>query len=134
MKRMNVDKARELRKRMTDAEQRLWCHLRNRQLLGWKFRRQNEIGRYIVDFVCPESMLVVELDGGQHLGQIEYDEHRTQPLKAMGCRVLRFWNNDVLMDTETVLEVILKTLASMAPHPNPLPGGEREPSAAEMEQ
>jgi very-short-patch-repair endonuclease len=134
MKRMNVDSARELRKRMTDAEQRLWRHLRHRQLLGWKLRRQHEIGCYIVDFACPGAMLIVELDGGQHLDQAEYDEHRTQQLQAMGYRVLRFWNNDVLTDTESVLEVILKTLASVTPHPSPLPDGERAQGAAEMEE
>ncbi len=134
MKRLNVDRARVLRTRMTDAEQKLWRHLRNRQLQGFKFRRQHEISHYIVDFVCTQEKLIVELDGGQPLEQIEYDEHRTQQLKAMGYRVLRFWNNDVLMDATSVLEVILKTLASAAPHPNPLPGGERGQSAAEIEQ
>jgi very-short-patch-repair endonuclease len=71
MKRQNVDRARGLRQAMTDAEQKLWYYLRNRQLDGHKFRRQHEIGHYIVDFVCMDAMLVVELDGGQHAEQQE---------------------------------------------------------------
>jgi very-short-patch-repair endonuclease len=134
MKRLNVDRARGLRQTMTDAEQRLWRHLRNRQLSGWKFRRQHEIGNYIVDFVCTEIMLIVELDGGQHADQIAYDGRRTQQLQALGYRVLRFWNNDVLMNIESVLGVILEALASPAPHPNPLPAGERGLAAPESEE
>ena len=126
MKRLNVDRARRLRIEQTDAEQLLWHHLRSRRLQGWKFRRQHEIGAYIVDFVCPDAGLIVELDGGQHGDQLIYDERRTCELQAMGYRVQRFWNNDVLADIESVLEVILKALASPAPHPNPLPEGERE--------
>ncbi|WP_458069818.1 endonuclease domain-containing protein [Rhodanobacter sp. BL-MT-08] len=134
MKCLNVDRARELRATMTDAEQRLWRYLRNRQLQGFKFRRQHQIGCYIADFVCTEAMLIVELDGGQHLGQMEYDERRTRQLKIMGYNLLRFWNNDVLTDTESVLEVILTTLASPAPHPSPLPDVERGQAAAEIEE
>jgi len=118
---------------MTDAEERLWRHLRNRQLQGLKFCRQYEIGQYIVDFVCTEAMLIVALDGGQHLDRQAYDEARAQKIQAMGYRILRFWNNDVLMDTESVLEVILKNLTSPAPHPNPLPGGARGQAAAAVD-
>jgi len=125
MKRLNVDRARGLRQTMTDAERTLWRHLRNRQLSGLKFRRQHEIDRYIVDFVCTEALLIVELDGGQHADQVNYDERRTQQLEAMGYRVLRFWNNDVLVNIDSVLEVVMEALASPAPHPNPLPAGER---------
>ncbi len=134
MKRLNVDRARGLRRAMTDAEQLLWRHLRNRQLSGFKFRRQHEIGHYIVDFACAETLLIVELDGGQHADQVVYDERRTLQLQAMGYRVLRFWNNDVLLDIESVLTVILDVLASPAPHPNPLPAGERGSSAPESEE
>jgi very-short-patch-repair endonuclease len=134
MKRRNVDRARELRAGMTDAEQKLWRYLRNRQLHGFKFRRQHEIGCYIVDFACADSKLIVELDGGQHLEQMAYDAHRTRQLKIMGYNLLRFWNNDVLTNTESVLEVILNTLASPAPHPSPLPDGERGQAAAEIEE
>jgi len=140
MKRRNVDRARELRAGMTDAEQKLWRYLRNRQLQGFKFRRQHEIGCYIADFVCTEAKLIVELDGGQHLEQMEYDERRTRQLKIMGYNLLRFWNNDVLTNTESVLEVILNTLASPTPHPSPLSQrGDYRPtrsgqSAAEIEE
>lgn len=107
MKRLHVDRARRLRVSQTDAEQKLWRHLRNRQLQGWKFRRQHEIDRYIADFVCPDAGLVVELDGGQHDEQVAYDETRTRKLQDMGYRVLRFWDNDVLTNIEGVLQVIL---------------------------
>jgi very-short-patch-repair endonuclease len=132
MKRLNVDRARDLRGNLTDAEQMLWRRLRNRQSSGWKFRRQHEIGHYIVDFVCAEAMLVVELDGGQHVEQVAYDERRTWQLQTLGYRVLRFWNNDALTKTEGVLEVILAALIEPAPHPNPLPAGERELGAPEI--
>ena len=134
MKRQNVDRARGLRQAMTDAERKLWRHLRNRHLSGHKFHRQHEIGHYIVDFVCTDAMLVVELDGGQHADQQEYDGRRTTHLEAKGYRVLRFWNNDVLMNIESVLEVIMGSLASPPPHPIPLPTGERGKFAAESEQ
>ena len=125
MKRMHVDRARTLRQNMTDAEQKLWHHLRNRHPSGHKFRRQHDIDRYIADFVCTEARLIVERDGGHHADQVEYDEHRTRHLPAKGYRVLRFWNNDVLTNIESVLAVILSSLASPAPHPSPLPSGER---------
>jgi len=120
MKRQNVDRARGLRQSMTDAEQKLWYRLRNRQLNGHKFCRQHEIDHYIVDFVCNEAMLIVELDGGQHAEQAGYDEHRTRHLQAKGYRVLRFWNNEALTNIESVLEVILEAAAKPSPHPSPL--------------
>jgi very-short-patch-repair endonuclease len=126
MKRQHRDRARGLRQSMTDAEHTLWYRLRNRQLQGCKFRRQHDIGPYIADFVCAEAMLVVELDGGQHAEQVVYDTRRTAYLQSQGYRVLRFWDNDVLKDIESVLEVVWEALASAAPHPSPLPGGERE--------
>jgi very-short-patch-repair endonuclease len=92
---------------------------------GWKFRRQHEIDRYVADFACPDAGLIVELDGSQHGEQVIYDETRTRKLETMGYRVLRFWDNDVLTNIEGVLEVILAALASPAPHPSPLPEGER---------
>ncbi|SFR88275.1 Very-short-patch-repair endonuclease [Dyella sp. OK004] len=125
MKRLNVDRARVLRRTSTDAEQALWYRLRSRHLMGWKFRRQHEIGGYIADFVCSDAMLIVELDGGQHADKVAYDERRSCELQTMGYRVLRFWNNDVLTNIDGVLEVIVEALANPAPHPNPLPGGER---------
>jgi very-short-patch-repair endonuclease len=121
MKRLNVHRARNLRQKQTDAEQTLWCHLRARHLQGWKFRRQHQLGSYIVDFVCPDAQLIVELDGGQHADQVVYDERRTLELQAMGYRVLRFWNNDVLTNLDGVLEVLLEALASPGPSPQPSP-------------
>ena len=126
MQRLNVDRARVLRRHATNAECRLWQRVRNRHLAGRKFRRQHEVDHYIVDFVCTDAMLVVGLDGGQHVEQVDYDRHRTHHLHALGYRVLRFWNNDVLTDTESVLEVILEALANPAPHPSPIRAGERE--------
>jgi very-short-patch-repair endonuclease len=134
MKRQNVDRARGLRQNMTDAEQKLWYRLRNRQLSGCKFRRQHEIDHYIVDFVCNEAMLIVELDGGQHAEQVGYDEHRTRHLQAKGYRVLRFWNNEALTNIESVIEVILEAAARPPPHPHPLPMGERGQFAPESEE
>jgi very-short-patch-repair endonuclease len=95
---------------MTDAEQRIWVHLRAKRLAGFKFRRQHRMGRYVVDFVCPDARLVVELDGGQHLERQTYDAERTAYLESLGYRVLRFWNDDVLVRTHEVLEVILRAL------------------------
>ncbi len=95
---------------MTDAERVLWQSLRNRQLAGFKFRRQKPIGSYIVDFVCIEKKIVIEVDGGQHALNKEYDNERSDFLKHMGYRVLRFWNNDVLKEKDAVLEEIRKSL------------------------
>lgn len=113
--------ARRLRRQLTDAERRLWAHLRNRALMGWKFRRQHPIGPYIADFACIEARLVIELDGGQHLGSTR-DAARTAALQAGGYRVIRFWNNDVLMRTTAVLDAIHAALADPHPHPSPASG------------
>ncbi|MEO5558840.1 MAG: DUF559 domain-containing protein [Dokdonella sp.] len=128
MKRLNVDRARALRGGQTDAERALWLRLRNRLLLGWKFRRQHEIGHYIADFVCTDAWLIVELDGGQHVDQAQADAERSQWLQRAGYRVLRFWNDDVLKNIEGVLEQVAVALDDTPPHPDPLPGGEREHS------
>ena len=95
---------------MTDAERFLWKYIRKRQLGGHKFRRQHPIGNYIVDFVCLKKNLIIELDGGQHLNNIEYDTIRTQYLKLKGFKVVRFWNNQVFNETEGVLETIYNLL------------------------
>ena len=104
---------------MTDAERLLWQHLRNRQLGEYKFRRQRPIGPYIVDFVCLEKKLVIEVDGGQHAGQMELDSKRSDYLKEKGYRVMRFWNNEVLKETESVLTVVLSTLEGTSPPTTP---------------
>jgi very-short-patch-repair endonuclease len=109
---------RRLRSNMTDAEQRLWRVLRRRQLSDLKFRRQHPFGDYIIDFVCLEAMLVVEVDGGQHNAQLAEDAARTEYLKSEGFRVLRFWNNEVLIDIESVAAVIWRALQELAPPPS----------------
>jgi len=101
-----------LRVNQTDVEARLWYHLRSRRFQGWKFRRQHVLRGYIVDFVCLERKLVIELDGGQHANQEAYDRERTLELEKDGFRIMRFWNNDVMTNMEGVLELILNT-----PHP-----------------
>ena len=104
------ERARELRRDMTPAERVLWGRLRNRQLEGLKFRRQHPLGRFIVDFCCAQHRLIVEVDGGVHRNQREYDEARTQVLQAHGYRVLRFSNEAVLGDVEAVLGVIAEAV------------------------
>lgn len=102
--------ARSLRQRQTEAEKRLWYHLRNRQLGGFKFRRQVSIDRFVVDFLCADEKLIVELDGSQHAENLAADDARTKVLMSCGYRIIRYWNADVLADTETVLEDILAHL------------------------
>ncbi len=88
---------------MTDAERRLWAHLKARQVHGHHFIRQHVIGDYIVDFCCRKAMLVIEIDGGQHALATAKDRARTETLKKQGYTVIRFWNNDVFQDLEGVL-------------------------------
>jgi primosomal protein N' (replication factor Y) len=107
---LNRARAKELRKNLTDAENKLWRHLRYRQIDGNKFRRQHPVGPYIVDFACLEKGLVVEVDGAQHGENAAYDSERSAYLQSKGFRVLRFWNNDVLTQTEVVKEVIMGAL------------------------
>jgi very-short-patch-repair endonuclease len=101
---------RGLRRQSTDAEHRLWFHLRDRRLKGFKFRRQHRLGPYVVDFVCLDRGVVLELDGGQHLERASYDALRSQYLEGQGFRVLRFWNDEVLTRTEQVLAEVLRAL------------------------
>jgi len=104
---MNLTKnARLLRKNQTEVEQFLWKQLRNRQLFGHKFRRQLPIEPYIADFVCLELKLIIELDGGQHADQIDYDNQRSLYLEKRGFKIIRFWNNEVCENSEGVLEAI----------------------------
>lgn len=113
--------AKALRKESTDAERWLWQRLRNRELLGWKFRRQHPIGCYIVDFVCIEKKIIIELDGSQHAENQTADSARSEYLKEKGYQVLRFWNNDVLVRGEAVLNAILSYLNENAPSTRPSP-------------
>ena len=107
---MSLNRARRLRKNMTDAERFVWSRLRSRRFAGYKFRRQMPIGPYIVDFICLKRRLIVELDGGQHVEQRDYDDQRTGWLQSQGFDVLRFWNHEVFEDWETVEEVIWRAL------------------------
>ena len=102
--------ARNLRKNSTDSERQLWYYLRAKRL-GYKFKRQVPIDYFIVDFVCFEKHLIIELDGGQHQEMRVYDKQRTEALRKKGFQVLRFWNNDVLENIEGVLEAITQALS-----------------------
>jgi very-short-patch-repair endonuclease len=110
-----TDFARTLRSDMTEAEKRLWYHLRQKHI-GARFRRQVPIASYVVDFLCIEAKLVVEVDGSQHL-ESQHDITRDAVLIAHGYRVLRFWNHDVLDRTQSVLEAIWSALREERPHP-----------------
>ena len=105
-----LNNAKALRGNQTEAEQRLWYHLRAHRFMGLKFKRQKPVGHYIVDFVCLEYQLIIEIDGGQHAEQMTYDRHRDAWLRSQGYTVLRFWNNDVMQQLEGVLEHIRCTL------------------------
>jgi very-short-patch-repair endonuclease len=107
-----VFRARELRSKETDAEKFLWHKLRAKRYQNYKFRRQQPIGPYIVDFFCPSKRIAIELDGGGHAEdeQILYDAQRTHYLEASGIQVLRFWNNQIFQNTRSVLEAIYQEL------------------------
>ena len=107
--------ARRLRQQLTPAEDQLWSALRGRQLVGLKFRCQHPVGRFIVDFYCPSCKLVIEVDGDIHAQQKAYDDARTEQLQSFGYRVLRFTNEEVLNDLQTVLACIVQTAKAHAP-------------------
>mgnify|MGYP000533559838 CR=1 FL=1 len=114
-------RARALRNTSTDVERFLWRYLRRRQIADRRFRRQVPIGGYIADFVCLESKLVVELDGGQHQTRHHHDTRRDRYIEKRGFKILRFWNNDVLQQAEAVLQQIWQALQPSAPLPFPPP-------------
>ncbi len=114
--------AKNLRKRPTDAERLLWKYLRSKQIEGHKYRRQEPIGNYIADFVCFETKVIVEVDGGQH-ATAEKDVERDAWLRSQGFKVLRFWNHDVLLNIEGVLGVIRDNCLSHPPLTPPIKGG-----------
>ena len=128
--------ARRLRRDQTDVERRLWSRLRSRRMAGWKFRRQMPVGRFVVDFCCPDAWLIVELDGGQHSrdNEAERDRMRSAELEVAGYLVARFWNGEVVENLDGVCDTILNLLQGapsdldgvVPPHPDPLPLGERE--------
>jgi len=110
-------RAKELRRDMTPTEIKLHGHLRAHRMGGTHFRSQHAIGNYIVDFCAPRRKLIIELEGSQHFEQQEYDEERSAFLKSKGYRILRFWNNDVMKDIDSVLTVIWSTLNEQHPAP-----------------
>jgi len=109
-----LKRAKQLRTDQTEAEQRLWGYLRAKRLQGWKFSRQVPVGNYIVDFICDEARLVIEVDGVTHSDdhQIIYDEKRTRYLESLGYRVFRCYNTDVYQNLDGVLEGILIALSN----------------------
>jgi very-short-patch-repair endonuclease len=125
--------ARAMRAAPTEAERKLWWHLRHRvPTPGTHFRRQVRIGRYIADFACHATRIVIEVDGSQH-GRPAADETRRKVLEANGYRVLRYWNNDVLSNIDSVLEDIFSAITTTpTPNPSPQGGGERTEYAAAM--
>jgi len=121
MKRVINDKSkkearRDLRKNQTKEEILLWSRIRNNQI-GYKWRRQISIGRYIADFYCREKFLAVELDGSQHLENKEYDKEREDFFKLLGIKTLRFWNSEIRENLEEVMNKILQNLESRTPSP-----------------
>ncbi len=118
-----TDNAQSLRKRMTEVEKTLWYYLRDRRFEGLKFRRQYPLGKFIVDFICVEKKLIIELDGGQHAINANRDLMRDIWLGEQGYHVVRFWNNEVIENLNGVLETLHSYLNN--PHPNPLPNREK---------
>ena len=108
--RKNVTRARRLRRETTDVEKRLWRELRNFQVDGFKFRRQHPFGPFVADFYCPRAKLIIEVDGGQHAERTGADAARTTWFESKGCRVIRFWNNEVLGNLEGVLTTVRDNL------------------------
>ncbi len=112
-------RARQMRNHPTEAESLLWQHLRRSQILGRKFRRQEPMGPYIVDFLCFDPMLVIEIDGSQHTGLIAYDAERSSFLAGRGFKVIRFWNHEVLAQTDRVREAIRQRIEELVGSPTP---------------
>jgi very-short-patch-repair endonuclease len=112
-------RARELRKNLTPAEQKLWQHLRRGQIDGLHWRKQHAVGTYIVDFFCARAKLVVEVDGDSHADQIEYDQARTAYLNDLGYTVIRFTNREVINQCEAVVQKIADECQRLTGGPNP---------------
>ena len=120
-----LSRARRLRRQSTDAERLLWSKLRDRRMMNCKFRRQFPVGRYVVDFVCRKHNLIIEIDGGHHADRQVYDAVRSEWLQSRGFDVLRYWDNEVLTQMDSVSESIGDALekrgASYSPSPQPSP-------------
>lgn len=131
----HIPLAKALRQHATEVEKRLWYRLRNKQVAGAKFGRQQPVGKYIADFICIEQKLIIELDGWQHNDSVS-DVRRDAFLESEGYTVLRFWNNEVMENIEGVLQRIYEALGNAAPtpHPNLLPQGEKEPEPTSFER
>src|SRR5438477_4927561 len=115
---VGTSSARRLRQNRTEAERALWARLRRKQLDGVRFRQQVPLGRYVVDFLCFERRLIIEVDGGQHALAMPADRARAAWLEERGFRLIRFWNHDVLKNMDGVIESVLKALrASVSPPP-----------------
>jgi very-short-patch-repair endonuclease len=142
MKRTTISRARASRHNQADAERAVWRPVRNRNRLGFKFRRQHPIGPFVVDFACTDARLVVEPDGGQPVDLAEQDPSRTRRLQGEGHEVRRFWKDDVLIAMDRVLEQIVAAIDARArdgldsldatAHPGTLPGGERAQEGAAL--
>ena len=118
------EQAKTLRREMTEAEKKIWCGLRLRQTGGYRFRRQVPLSPFIADFVCHEAKLIIEIDGGQHDRLSEQEMHRTRFLESQGYRLLRFWNNEVLENPDSVQTVFAQSLHRVTPTQTlPQPGG-----------
>lgn len=116
-----LENAKALRRTQTDAERKLWHCLRAHRFMGKKFKRQKPMRRYVVDFVCPKEKLIIELDGGQHADNTDYDKERDAWLNKQGYTVLRFWDNELIVEMESVLERIRLALCHEALSPDPSP-------------
>ncbi|GAA0563294.1 endonuclease domain-containing protein [Rhizomicrobium electricum] len=110
-----ISNARQMRHEPTDAERKFWFAVRGRKFDGYKFKRQYPVGPYIADFVCLDQRLIVELDGGQHAQQAEYDIKRTDFLQSRGFRILRVWNDDFLRTPDAILEGVWRALTAPSP-------------------
>jgi very-short-patch-repair endonuclease len=121
------DRARDLRRAQTDAEKKIWDRLKGGRLHGVKFRRQFPIGPFFADFCAAKELLVVELDGSQHLETIDRDEQRTKYLESLGYRVVRFWDNDALASTDEVIGKISSLLKDPFVAVRPRAGGSSQP-------
>ena len=108
---MRLESAKKMRRNPTLAKRHMWHYLRNRQLLNCKFKRQYIIGKFVVDFICLEVQLVVEVDGLEHLERKKYDDKRTHFLESKGYSVIRFWNEEILSKPEKVLEILTEKLS-----------------------